>query len=212
FHPVRDYLDGLQWDGVPRIDRWLITYAGAEDSKYTRAVSALFLIAGVRRVRQPCCKFDEMMILEQPTQGTEKSSALAVLAVREEWFTDDLPLNVEGKRVIEALRGKWIVEAAELSGMKKADIAHLNALLSRRRDTARMAYGRLPLEMPRQCIIAGTTNKSEYLRDTTGNRRYWPVLIVQFDLAALRRDLDQLWAEAAVREAKGESIRLAREL
>src|SRR5262249_57969447 len=96
---------------------------------YTRAVSALALIAAVRRVRQPCCKFDEMMILEQPTQGTEKSSALAVLAVREEWFTDDLPLNVEGKRVIEALRGKWIVEAAELSGMKKADIAHLNALL-----------------------------------------------------------------------------------
>ena len=177
FHPVRDYLDALQWDGVPRIDKWLVTYAGAEDSKYTRAVGALMLIAGVRRVRQPGCKFDEMLMLEQPKQGTDKSSALAVLAVNEDWFTDDLPLNVEAKRVIEALRGRWIVEAAELSGMRKADVEHLKATLSRRVDRARMAYGRLPIEVPRQCIFVGTTNKSEYLRDTTGNRRYWPVLI-----------------------------------
>jgi predicted P-loop ATPase len=212
FHPVHDYLDTLQWDGVPRIDKWLTTYAGAEDSEYTRAVGAIWAVAAVRRVRRPGCKFDEMLIFEQPTQGTEKSSALAVLAVREEWFTDDLPLNVEGKRVIEALRGKWIVEAAELSGMKKADVGHLNALLSRRIDRARLAYGRLPIEAPRQSVFAGTTNKSEYLRDTTGNRRFWPVLIVQFDLDALRRDRDQLWAEAAAREAKGESIRLPREL
>jgi predicted P-loop ATPase len=202
----------LQWDGVLRIDKWLITYAGAEDNKYIRAVGALYLTAGVRRVRVPGCKYDEMLILEQPQQGTDKSSALAVLAVREEWFTDDLPLNVEGKRVIEALRGKWIVEAAELSGMKKADVGHLNALLSRQIDRARMAFGRLPIEVPRQCILTGTTNKSEYLRDTTGNRRFWPVLIVQFNLEALRRDRDQLWAEAAAREAKGESIRLPREL
>jgi Virulence-associated protein E-like domain len=212
FHPVRDYLDALQWDGVPRLDNWLSTYAGAEDNKYTRAVGALVLIAGVRRVRKPGCKFDEMLILEQPQQGTEKSSALAVLAVREDWFTDDLPLNVEGKRVIEVLRGRWIVEAAELSGMKKADVGHLNALLSRQIDRGRMAYGRLPIEMSRQCIVIGTTNKREYLRDTTGNRRFWPIMIVQFDLDALRRDRDQLWAEAAAREAKGESIRLAREL
>jgi virulence-associated protein E len=212
FHPVCDYLDALQWDGVPRVDKWLTTYARAEDSRYTRAVGALMLIAAVRRVRKPGCKFDEMLILEQPQQGTEKSSALAVLAVQEDWFSDDLPLNVEGKRVIEMLRGRWIVEAAELSGMRKADIGHLNALLSRRVDRARMAWGRLPIEAPRQCIITGTTNKSEYLRDTTGNRRYWPVLIVQFNLDALRRDRDQLWAEAAAREAKGESIRLAREL
>jgi predicted P-loop ATPase len=188
------------------------TYAGAEDSKYTRAVSALMLIAGVRRVRQPGCKFDEMLVWEQPAQGTDKSSALALLAVKEEWFTDDLPLNVESKRVIETLRGRWIVEAAELSGMRKADVEHLKAMLSRRVDRARMAWGRLPIEAPRQCIVTGTTNKSEYLRDTTGNRRFWPVLIVRFDLNALGRDRDQLWAEAASREAKGESIRLAREL
>ena len=212
FHPVRNYLDARQWDGTPRLDKWLSTYAGAEDNEYTQAVGALTLIAAVRRVRQPGCKFDEMPVLEQPQQGTEKSSALAVLAVQEDWFTDDLPLNVEGKRVIETLRGRWIVEASELSGMRKADVEHLKAMLSRRVDRARMAYGRLPTEAPRQCIIIGTTNKSEYLRDTTGNRRYWPVLIVRFDLDALRRDRDQLWAEAAAREAKDESIRLPRRL
>jgi predicted P-loop ATPase len=166
----------------------------------------------VRRIRQPGCKFDEMLVLEQPMQGTDKSSALAILAVQDDWFTDDLPLNVESQKVIETLRGRWIVEAAELSGMKKADVEHLKAMLSRRIDRARMAYGRLPIEAPRQCIIVGTTNKLEYLRDTTGNRRYWPVQVQLFDLAALRRDRDQLWAEAAAREAKGESIRLRREL
>src|SRR5262245_38166955 len=212
FHPVRDYLNALQWDGVPRVDKWLITYAGAEDSKYTRAVGALTLIAAVRRVRQPGCKFDEMLISEQPQQGTDKSSAWAVLAVHEDWFTDDLPLNVEGKRVIEQTRGKWIIEAAELSGMRKVDVEHLKATLSRRVDRGRLAYGRLPTEVPRQFIVVGSINKTEYLRDTTGNRRFWPVLIVRFDLDALRRDRDQVWAEAAMREAKGESIRLARDL
>jgi predicted P-loop ATPase len=96
--------------------------------------------------------------------------------------------------------------------MKKADVEHLKATLSRRVDRARMAWGRIPIEAPRQCIIIGTTNKSEYLRDTTGNRRFWPVLVQRFDLAALRRDRDQLWAESAVREAAGETIRLAPEL
>jgi predicted P-loop ATPase len=212
FHPVCDYLDALQWDGKPRLDRWLVNYAGAESCAYVRAVGSITLIAAVRRVRQPGCKFDEMLVLEQTQQGTDKSSALAVLAVREEWFADDLPLNVEGKRVIETLRGRWIVEAAELSGMRKADVEHLKAMLSRRIDRGRMAYGRLPTEAPRQSIVIGTTNKSEYLRDTTGNRRFWPVSIEKFDLPALRRDRDQLWAEAAAREAKGESIRLAPEL
>jgi hypothetical protein len=212
FHPVCDYLDALHWDGRPRVDRWLVAYARAEDIEYTRAVGALMLIAAVRRIRQPGCKFDEMLVLEQPLQGTDKSSALAILAVHEDWFADDLPLNVESKRVIETLRGRWIIEAAELSGMKKAVVEHLKAMLSRRVDRARMAYGRLPVEAPRQCVLVGTTNKSEYLRDTTGNRRFWPVRVQRFDLEALRRDRDQLWAEAAVREAKGESIRLRREL
>ncbi|MGE0750817.1 MAG: VapE domain-containing protein [Variibacter sp.] len=207
FHPVRDYLGGLTWDGKSRVDRWLTVYAGADDTEYTRAVGSLLLVAAVRRVRSPGAKFDELVVFESG-QGTNKSSALKVLAIREDWFADDLPLNAEGKRVIEQLRGRWIVEAAELSGMRRTDIEHLKAFLSRDIDRARMSYGRLLTEVPRQAVIVGTTNADEYLRDTTGNRRFWPVRIQQFDLDALRRDRDQLWAEAAQREAQGIGIRL----
>ncbi len=208
FHPVQDYLDALKWDGEPRIDRWLTTYGGAEDTPYVRAVGALLLTAAVRRVRQPGCKFDEMIVLETPQQGTDKSSSLAALAARNEWFSDDLPLNADGKRVIEALRGRWLIEAAELSGMRRTDVEHLKAFLSRTVDRARMSYDRLVTEVPRQCVIVGTTNSEEYLVDASGNRRFWPVLIGRFNLALLKRDRDQLWAEAAEREASGASIRL----
>lgn len=207
FHPVIDYLDALCWDGVPRIDGWLPAYGGADDTPYTRAVGALVLVAAVRRVRRPGVKFDEMLVLESP-QGTNKSSALRVLAVRDEWFVDDLPLNAEGKVVIERLAGRWIAEAGELKGMRKGEVEHLKAFLSRQEDTARMSYARLPVIVPRQCVIVGTTNSERYLRDLTGNRRFWPVRVEGFDLDRLRADLDQLWAEAAQREAAGESIRL----
>ena len=207
FHPVAEYLAGLRWDGVPRIGRWLATYGSADDTTYARAVGELILVAAVRRVRRPGVKFDEMLVLESP-QGTNKSTALKVLAVRDDWFTDDLPLNAEAKRVIEALSGKWIVEAGELKGMRQGGANHLKGLLSRTHDKARMAYDRLEREVPRQCLIVGTTNDSRYLRDLTGNRRFWPVAVTGFDLDALRRDRDQLWAEAAVREAEGAAIRL----
>lgn len=207
FHPVCDYLTELEWDGVSRLDTWLTDYGKAEDTPYTRAVGALTLLAAVRRVRQPGCKFDEMPVLESE-QGKNKSSALAVLAVREDWFTDDLPLNQDTQRIIERMAGRWIVEAAELKGMRKGDVEHLKAFLSRRVDRARLAYGRLPVEVPRQSVIVGTTNSDRYLRDGTGNRRFWPVKVGEFDLAGLRRDRDQLWAEAAAREAGGASIRL----
>jgi hypothetical protein len=207
FHPIVEYLAGLRWDGVPRIGRWLSTYGGADDTPYARAVGELMLVAAVRRVRQPGVKFDEMLVLESP-QGTNKSTALKVLAVRDEWFADDLPLNAEAKRVIEALSGKWIVEAGELKGMRQGGANHLKGLLSRTHDKARMSYDRLDSEVPRQCVIVGTTNDSRYLRDLTGNRRFWPVAVTGFDLDALRRDRDQLWAEAAAREAEGAPIRL----
>ena len=212
FHPVRDYLDGLKWDGVPRVDNWLIRYAGADDSEYVRAVGALVLVAAVRRVREPGCKFDEILVLENPEQGNNKSSALQVLAVRREWFSDNLPLGLSAKETIEALSGHWIVEASELHGMRKSDIDKVKAFASRDTDRARLAYDRAPTAAPRQCVIIGTTNNEKYLRDLSGNRRFWPVHIVRFDLEALLRDRDQLWAETAAREASGASIRLPERL
>jgi hypothetical protein len=211
FHPVRQYLGKQTWDGVDRLAGWLVNYAGAEDNEYVRAVAAIVLIAAVRRVRQPGCKFDELLVLESP-QGTDKSTALGILAVHEDWFTDDMPLDADSKVLMERIAGRWLVEIAELKGMKRGDVEHVKAALSRRVDKARLAYGRMVTEQPRQCVFFGTTNHGEYLRDTTGNRRFWPVKVNKFDLAALRRDRDQLWAEAAAREAAGESIRLPERL
>jgi predicted P-loop ATPase len=206
FHPVVDYLRDLEWDGQPRLDTWLSVYGGAEDSEYTRAVGAITLIAAVRRVRRPGSKFDEMLVLESK-QGSQKSTAFKTLA-GEEWFTDDLPLDADSKRVIENTAGRWIIEAAELKGMRLSDVEHLKSFLSRQADRARLAYGRLTTEVPRQFIVVGTTNSSQYLRDSTGNRRFWPVKVGTFNIEALKRDRDQILAEAAVREANGESIRL----
>ncbi len=208
-HPVRRYLDGLTWDGMKRLDTWLIAYGGAKDSPYVRAVGALPLIAAVRRVREPGAKFDELLILESP-QGTFKSSALRALCPDDGWFSDDLPLGVDSKLVIERTAGRWILEAAELHGNRGREAEALKAFLSRQCDgPVRLAYGRLPVTVPRQFVLVGTTNSAAaYLKDGTGGRRFWPVAIGAFDVEALRRDRDQLWAEAAAREAAGASIRL----
>jgi predicted P-loop ATPase len=148
------------------------------------------------------------MVVLESSQGTNKSSALRVLAVHDDWFTDDLPLNAESKVVIERMAGRWIAEAGELKGMRNGQVEHLKAFLSRQWDTARLAYDRMPSQVPRQCVIVGTTNSDRYLRDGTGNRRFWPVKVAGFDIEALKRDRDQIWAEAAAREAQDEGIRL----
>lgn len=209
FHPVREYFDRVQaqWDGTPRLDRFLIKYAGATDSPYTRAISALPLIAAVRRTRQPGAKYDECVVLESP-QGFQKSTFLETLAKEKDWFTDSLPINATQKETIEHTAGKLIVEFADLHGLRKGDIDQIKAQLSRRSDRARMAYGKLQIERPRQWVAYGSANNDNYLKDQTGNRRYWPCKIKFCDIASLKRDLDQLWGEAAAREAKGESIRL----
>ena len=206
-HPVREYLDSLKWDGVNRACEWLRTYLGAADDVYTRAVGTLFLVGAVRRIREPGCKFDELMLLEG-AQGTQKSGALRVLAVRDDWFSDDLPLGVHSKEVLEQTLGKWIIEAADLQGMNRRTIDDLKAALSRQKDTARQAYGRLATTRKRQFIIAGTTNSDRYLKDITGNRRFWPVRTSTIDMDSLVRDRDQIWAEAALYEAEGSPSRL----
>jgi hypothetical protein len=213
FHPVLDYLCAQRWDSEPRLDDWLIRSAKAGATPYVRAVSALVLKAAVARVLSPGCKFDEMLVLESGTQGLQKSSALRMLCPDPKWFSDDLPLNVDSKQVVERTLGKWIVEASDLSGMSPSKVEHLKAMLSRQVDgPVRMAYARLPIEQPRQFVIVGTTNSYSYLTDMTGNRRFWPVRVETFDLDWIRANRDQLWAEAHARVLAGESIRLAPEL
>jgi len=212
FHPVKEYLATLQWDNVPRINRWLIESAGAEESDYVQAISAIVLIAAVRRIKQPGCKYDEMIVLES-SQGLQKSSALRALCPNPEWFSDDFELNATSQRIIESTIGKWLVEAQELSGMSKAQSELLKSNLSRQIDgPARMAYARLPIERARQFVMIGTTNSKAYLADSTGARRFWPVDVSRFDVAWIIEHRDQLWAEAAHREALGESNRLPESL
>jgi predicted P-loop ATPase len=167
------------------------------------------LIAAVRRVRVPGAKFDELPIFEGE-QGTGKSTGLRALCPDEDWFSDDLPLGVDAKQIIERTSGRWIIEAAELHGNRGREAEALKAFLSRQVDgPVRLAYARMPTTAPRQFILIGTTNsRVGYLKDSTGARRFWPVVVRQFDVKAVARDRDQLWAEAAHREAAGSSIRL----
>jgi hypothetical protein len=204
FDPVRDYLDGLHWDGVPRVDRWLIDYCGAEDTPLNRAFGRKVLMAAVRRVRKPGCKFDYVLVLEGP-QGIGKSTMLRILE-GDENFSDGEILGDEKREQQEAVQGVWLYEISELEGMRKADTTHIKLFISKTHDKARPAYGRIRVDRPRRCISIATTNEKNYLRDSTGNRRFWPVKVLRIDLSAIARDRDQLWAEASVLEATGETL------
>jgi predicted P-loop ATPase len=211
FHPVREYLAGLAWDGVPRLDSLLVRYAGAQDSEYIRAIGAKTLLAAVRRVRKPGIKFDYVVVLEGP-QGSLKSSFVRELVPKVEWYSDPALGNADSKDAALLLQGSWIIELGEMSVLSKSDIEALKAFVSRGVDRLRRPYERLPISLPRQCIFIGTTNQSEYLMDQTGNRRFWPVRIGAIDIEQLVADREQLWAEAASREAAGESIELPKAL
>jgi hypothetical protein len=210
YHPVLDYLNTLTWDGEPRIDTWLIQAGNAGDTEYSRAVSRIMLLAAVKRITTPGCKYDEMVVLESAQQGLFKSSALRALCPNDKWFSDDLPLNVDSKQVVEKTLGKWIIEASDLSGMSSSQVEHLKGMLSRQIDgPVRLAYTRIPIEQPRQFIIVGTTNSYSYLTDSTGNRRFWPIRINgRFNVDWILENRDQLWAEAYHRIKEGASIRL----
>lgn len=195
FHPIIEYLDNITWDGVNRIDSWLIDYLGAEDTALNRAISARWLISAVARIYQPACQADCMMILEGP-QGIGKSTALRILGGA--WYTDEIR-DLGRKDTSMSLAGKWIIEFSELEGFRGENVEKLKAFLSRSIDRFRPPYARSVVDVKRRCVFAGTTNNQETLRDTTGNRRFWPVLCATVKVAELTRDRDQLWAEAVAR-------------
>ena len=211
FNDVKDYLKGLQgkWDGVPRLDSLFIDYLGAKDTAYNRAVTRKAFTAAVARAMTPGCKYDNMVILAGP-QGIGKSTLLDKMS--RGWFNDSIR-TFEGKEASELLQGVWLVEVSELDAFRRTDVSRIKQFLSLRADRFRAAYGRNVKELPRTCIFFGTTNTAEYLQDTTGNRRFWPIDTgEQRHTKSVWRDLDpeidQLWAEAYVRWQAGEPLYL----
>jgi hypothetical protein len=196
FNPVEMWLRSLKWDGVRRLDGWLTTYCGVEKTPYADAVGNLFLKAAVARAFVPGIKFDSLVVFEGK-QGTFKSSMLAVLGG--EYSLEGIHArDLRDRDVVAQLQGKWIVELDELEAARKADAQSLKSFLSRTVDTARLAYERDARDFPRRCVFAGTTNESTYLKDETGNRRILPVVITCIDIEAVKRDKDQIFAEAVV--------------
>ena len=203
FHPIIDWLDGLVWDGKPRLDMWLAATFDCENNRYHRAVGAKFLIAAVRRVRQPGCKFDHMLVLEG-LQGIGKSRSLAAL-FGDEWFSDAIPPDLRSRDAALALLGVWCLEFAEIEHLIRHEVETIKAFLSRAVDRYRPPYGKDFVTRPRQGVLVGTTNSDDYLRDVSGNRRIWPVRAKVASPDWLTVNRDQLWAEACVRESRGET-------
>ncbi len=200
-HPVKDYLHALVWDGTERLDAMLVTYFGAPDTPYVRGVGSRWMISAVARVYRPGCQADCTLIAESRTQGTGKSTAFEALASAE-WFADT-GITPGDKDSYQGLRRKWIYELGELGGIKGREVERVKNFLSARSDNYRPSYGRRNRDFPRQCVFAATTNDTQYLADKTGNRRFWPVKTGTINVAGLRLDRDQLWAEATARYNDG---------
>ena len=213
FHPVRDYLNSFTWDGTNRLDTLLIDYLGAEDTDYTRAVTRKTLVAAVARVFRPGCKFDYMLTI-RGRQGLGKSTLISKLGGQ--WFSDTFT-TMQGKDAYEQVQGVWLMEVGELAGMRKAEAETIKLYISKQVDRFRPAYGRRLQEFPRQCIFFGTTNEMQFLRDTTGNRRFWVVDTPNEPTHSPWEDLTettigQIWAEAVEFYKKGEPLFLSKEL
>lgn len=200
-HPLRERLTSVQWDGVPRLSDWLCTYLGAADSEYHKAVGPMFLIGMVARIFRPGCQANYMLVLEGP-QGILKSQACRALA--DPYFSDHLPpLSSDEVRLSAHLRGKWLIEVPELSAFTRADASALKSFITRQEEIFTPKYSRVEVHEPRQCMFIGTTNDDQYLKDDTGGRRFWPIKCGRIDLEALKRDRDQLFAEAVYHYLQG---------
>ena len=213
YHPVRNYLNGLTWDGVRRLDTLFVDYMGAEDTPYTRAVTRKAFVAAVARVMTPGVKYDTMLVLVGG-QGRYKSTILAKMGG--EWFSDSLR-TFGDKDSMETIQGTWINEVAEMQAMAKSEINAVKMFLSKRSDYYRASYGHYAKERPRQCVFFGTSNTRDCLTDTTGNRRFWPVDIDRMNrkkdmIQTLPQERDQLWAEAVAYWRAGETLYLSGDL
>lgn len=198
FHPVKSYLSGLTWDGIPRIETLYQTYLGAEDNAYVRAAAKMTFVAAITRIFHPGVKFDHTTVFVGD-QGFGKSTFIAHLAKYPDWYTDDI--KSFDKTAIENIQGIWIAELAELSAFKNSELETVKAFLTRQSDRTRLAYGKYAVSLPRTCVFFGTTNKQNFLRDVTGDRRFLPIDIgiypVQKSIFTdLPNEIDQIWAEA----------------
>ncbi len=213
FHPIKEYLNNLMWDGAKRIDTLFIDYLGAEDNSYVRTVTRKIIVAAVGRVFVPGIKFDNMPVLSGP-QGIGKSTIIKKLG--RDWYSDSLT-TVTGKEAYEQLQGVWMLEMGEMMATKKADIEATKHFLSKTEDIYRVAYGRRTSRFPRQCVFIGTTNDSEFLRDRTGNRRFWPVDVGVIPHTKTvwsnmdKYEVDQIWAEALELWMNKEPLYLSKE-
>lgn len=208
YHPIKEYLNSLPaWDGIERLNTLLIDYLGAEDNEYSRAVIRKTLVAAVARIYEPGTKFDSVLILNGP-QGIGKSTFFARLGTR--WFSDSLTINdMRDKAAAEKLQGYWLLELGELAGIKKTDVETVKSFVTRTDDKYRASYGVNVESHPRQCVIVGTTNsEGGFLRDITGNRRFWPVRVSGNGVkkAWELQEVDQIWAEALYVYKNGEDL------
>lgn len=209
FDPVRGFLEELRWDGQVRLDAWLADYFGAPNTRYTQLVGRFWLIGMVKRAFEPGCKFDYMPILEGP-QGRGKSTAMAILAGTAHFGNTDFVMG--DKDSMALMQGKWLYEIAELDSFNKADTTRVKSFVTRQIDEFRPAYGRRILKIPRRVLLVGTTNQYEYFKDATGNRRFWPVKVIdQINLDGLQEARAQLFAEAVQRYRDGERCYPSRE-
>ncbi|HET7865868.1 MAG TPA: virulence-associated E family protein, partial [Burkholderiaceae bacterium] len=205
FNPVQDYLNGLpEWDGVPRLAHWLHECLGAEDSTYTGLVGTWFIMGMVKRALEPGCQMDYMVVLEG-LQGKRKSTALRTLVGRDEWFADT-PIRVGERDAMLSLAGKWLYEVGELDSFNRAEVTAVKQYVSSRIDRVREPFARRPADRKRSGVFGGTTNQSEYFKDPTGARRFWPVACDgEIDLDKIAQWRDQLYAEARARLASDDA-------